>query len=128
MNRAFWFGVGCLALACGVLGAVLPLLPTTPFLLVATYAFARSSPRLHAWITTHPHFGPPVLHWNTEGAITRKAKILAVSVMAITFGLSVVMGASWTILAIQAVVLGCAAGFVVSRPSPAADVASNTSR
>ncbi len=126
MNRTFWFIVGCLAVVCGLVGAVLPLLPTTPFLLVATFAFARSSPRLHAWLTEHPRFGPPIHHWHTERAISRKAKNLAVFVMVITFALSFALGASWLILIIQGFVLICAASFILSRPSPEADVVTKT--
>lgn len=119
MTQPFWLIVGVLALVCGLIGAVLPLLPTTPFLLLATFAFARSSPRLHAWITNHPHFGPPIDHWHSERAISRKAKISAVVVMGATFAISVLLGVSSRVLIIQAFVLACAAGFVLSRPSPA---------
>ena len=121
MNRTFWFIVGCLALVCGIAGAVLPLLPTTPFLLVATFAFARSSPRLHAWLIEHPRFGPPINNWHTQRAISRKAKLTAVAVMVATFAISLALGAAPTILIIQAIVLTCAGAFILSRPVPAGD-------
>lgn len=58
--RALWLTLGLVSTACGVAGVVLPLVPTTPFLLLAAYAFARSSPRLHNWIMMHPRLGLPI--------------------------------------------------------------------
>ncbi len=125
MYQTFWFIVGCLALVCGIIGAVLPLLPTTPFLLVATFAFARSSPRLHAWLIEHPRFGPPINDWHTQGAISRNAKIMAVVAMVVTFAISLALGAAPVILTVQGIVLSCAAAFIVSRPVPVAGDASD---
>ncbi|NJN45260.1 MAG: DUF454 domain-containing protein [Candidatus Competibacteraceae bacterium] len=119
MNRILWFIGGCFALACGVVGAVLPLLPTTPFLLLATFAFARSSPRLYAWITEHPRFGPPINDWHAQGAIGRNAKVTAVTMMVATLAMSAALGVAKTILIIQLVVLTCSAAFILSRPVPA---------
>jgi len=100
-------------------GAVLPLLPTTPFLLVATFAFARSSPRLHAWLIEHPHLGPPINDWHTQRAISRKAKVAAVATMIATLAISVALDVARTILIIQLLVLTCVAAFILSRPVPA---------
>lgn len=118
MKRAFWITVGLLALALGLVGAALPLLPTTPFVLVAVFAFARSSPRLHAWLVNHPRFGPAIGHWQREGAISRRAKWSAVAMMLLAFGVSWLVGVGLTILAVQAAVLGGAAAFILSRPEP----------
>lgn len=68
-------GAGAVGLALA--GTVLPLLPTTPFLLVAAWAFARSSPRLDAWLHAHPRLGPPLAAWEARRAIPRGAKLLA---------------------------------------------------
>src|SRR5690606_41134853 len=62
-------GAGAVGLALA--GTVLPLLPTTPFLLVAAWAFARSSPRLDAWLHAHPRLGPPLAAWQARRAIPR---------------------------------------------------------
>ncbi|MEM9724955.1 MAG: YbaN family protein [Pseudomonadota bacterium] len=118
MARLIWLVLGGLALALAILGAALPLLPTTPFLLVAAFAFARSSPRLHAWLLNHPRFGPLIRNWRDEGAISRPVKRAAAAAMAATFLLSVALGAPGWLLAIQAVALAGAAVFVLTRPDP----------
>ena len=58
--KVLWLTLGLLATACGVAGIVLPLVPATPFLLLAAFAFARSSPRLHGWLVAHPRLGRPI--------------------------------------------------------------------
>jgi len=119
--RVIWMITGLIALALGFVGVVLPLLPTTPFLLVAAYAFARSSPRLEAWLVNHKHFGALIRNWQRDGSIGRRTKISAAIVMALTFVLSFLLGASNTVLIIQAIVLSCSAAFVLTRPDgPAA--------
>lgn len=73
-----WLMVGL-----GIVGIFLPLLPTTPFLLLAVWLFSRSSPRLAKWLMDHPLFGPPLGDWREEGAISRRAKISAVLLMSL---------------------------------------------
>ena len=119
-HRAFWFVVGITALGLGAVGVVLPLLPTTPFVLVAAFAFARSSDRLHNWLLNHKTFGPLIANWQQYGAISRPAKIMAAISMVAVFGLSLVLGAPRLALIIQALVLSGAAAFVLTRPDPPA--------
>lgn len=119
--RVLWLAVGAVSLALALIGVVLPLLPTTPFLLVAAYAFARSSPRLHAWLIAHPRFGSMISNWREQGAISRPVKIFAIIVMAATFALSWALGLSPTVLIIHAIVLSGAAAFILSRPEPRKD-------
>lgn len=121
--RLFWLALGVVALALGGLGAVLPLLPTTPFMLLAAFAFARSSQRLHDWLLGHRVFGPLIHDWRTHGAIGRRAKILGLLSIAAVLVLSVVMNTPPWILGIQVVVLGLSATFIASRPSPPPTVA-----
>ena len=99
------------------LGAVLPLLPTTPFLLVAVFAFAGSSDRWRAWLLSHRGFGPLIADWRDYRAIDRRAKSLGVASMAALIGISVALDASTLVLVVQAVVLSTSAAFMLSRPS-----------
>lgn len=118
--RVIWLAVGWLCVALGVLGVALPVLPTTPFLLLAAYAFARSSPRLHDWLVMHPLFGPPIEDWRREGAISRRAKRLAILSMAAVFLISLALGVGPLVLAVQGAALTCAAAFILTRPNPSA--------
>ncbi len=117
-RRALWFSFGIVALLLAVLGVVLPLLPTTPFVLLAAFAFSRSSDRWHNWLRRHRLFGPMIRDWRRHGAISRRAKIVGVASMAAVFALSLVLEVDPTVLAVQAVALTGAAAFVLSRPSP----------
>jgi hypothetical protein len=116
--RVIWFFVGCVGLALGVAGVFLPLLPATPFLLIAAYGFARSSPRIHAWLIAHPFLGALIENWRRHGAIGRRDKALAGVAMIATFLLSLWAGVSTLYLMLQAAALAAAAAFVFSRPSP----------
>jgi len=98
------------------MGTVLPLLPTVPFLLLATFFFARSSERLHNWLITHPTFGPPIADWQSHGAIRRGAKKLATLSIAAAFGLSLLLGVKTWLLVLQAGILGCVLVFIWTRP------------
>lgn len=114
--RSFWFVIGVLALALAVAGALLPLLPTTVFLLVAVYAFARSSKRLHDWIMNHGHFGRLVRNWQAYGSIDRRSKLFAILAMISALMLSVLLGFELWILLVQTGVLAGAALFILTRP------------
>ncbi|MEM7749383.1 MAG: YbaN family protein [Pseudomonadota bacterium] len=116
LTRYLWQCAGGLSLALGVLGIFLPLLPTTPFLLLAAYCFQRSSPRLHRWLMEHPTFGPMIKDWQEHGAISRSAKLQAMLALAAVLGLSIVLGVDRIILLVQVVVLTCVAIFILSRP------------
>ena len=115
--RLFWLISGLIALALGLIGAVLPLLPTTPFLLVAAFAFARSSPRLAKWLEEHPQFGPLITDWREHGAISKRAKIAAMVAIVAAPIISVALGVSTAILVIQLLVLSCVTSIILSRPS-----------
>ncbi|MCW9043166.1 MAG: YbaN family protein [Pseudopelagicola sp.] len=115
--RYLWAALGILCLILGVVGIVLPLLPTVPFLILAAFLFARSSERLHHWLLSHPRLGPPIEDWQSRGAINPSAKRLAtVSIIAV-FVVSLVLGLPPLILGIQAATLGCVLIFIWTRPS-----------
>lgn len=115
--RGLWiaFGLACVGLA--IVGVALPLVPTTPFLLLAAFAFARSSPRLHAWLIGHKRFGPLIRNWREHGAISPRTKAVSVGVMAAMPPLSLGFGAPvWTVV-LQAVILAGSASFILTRPN-----------
>ena len=84
-----WTLFGVMSLLLGALGALLPLLPTTPFVLLAAWCFARSSPRLHAWLLNSRLFGPMIRRWEENRCITLKVKLLALSMVLGVGGCSV---------------------------------------
>lgn len=85
--RAGWLVLGLILVGIGFVGIFVPLLPTTSFMVLALPCFARSSPRLEAWLLGHPRFGPGVRAWRAEGAVPRHAKIAACVGMAVGLGL-----------------------------------------
>lgn len=119
--RIIWASLGGVAVVLAIAGILLPLLPTTPFLLLAAFAFARSSPRLEAWLLGHRHLGPPILAWREQRAIGRKAKRLALATMAATPVLTWAVGVDPMIVALQVAVLAAVALFIATRPLPQAE-------
>ena len=117
-KRLIWLLAGALALALGVIGIALPLLPTTPFLLVAAFAFAKSSQRLHRWLLDHNVFGALIDDWQRYRAIDRRAKIASVAAMVAVLVITALHGVATIVLFIQAAVLVPCALFVVTRPLP----------
>ncbi len=111
--------VGLAAFAIGAVGVVLPLLPTTPFLLVAAFAFARSSERMNRWLREHRTFGPLLDNWHRDGSIDLKVKRIAMIVIVLTPVVTWLLGAPSWIIACQIVVLSAAALFILTRPLPA---------
>src|SRR5690606_7711710 len=84
VKRWMWLLLANLALGLGIVGVFLPGLPTTPFILLAAFAAARGSKRLHAWMLAHRTFGPMIRDWQATGAVTRRAKWWATSMMALS--------------------------------------------
>lgn len=76
------FSFGSLFLILGVVGIFLPLLPTTPFLLLAAWCFYHSSPRAHDWIYRQPYLGVALKDWEKRGAISKKSKTIATLMIA----------------------------------------------
>lgn len=82
---------GCLSILLGILGIFLPLLPTTPFLLLAAYFFTRSSKRLHSWLIHHKTFGQYIYQYETHRAMDRKTKLVAMGSMWVSLCISMIL-------------------------------------
>ncbi len=80
--RWAWWLLAYASLGLGLVGVVLPGLPTVPFVLLSAYAAARGSERLHRWLLAHRVFGPMIVDWQAHGAVSRRAKRMAVLSMA----------------------------------------------
>ncbi|MET0238598.1 MAG: YbaN family protein [Sphingobium sp.] len=118
-GRTLWLALGLFLTGLGILGAFLPLLPTTIFLILAAGCFARSSPRLERWLLEHRQFGPTLVAWRAEGAIAPRAKALACTGMAAGYALfwwQARPGAALALLV--AAVMGACAAYVLTRPTP----------
>jgi uncharacterized protein len=115
MRRLLYLGLGFASVGLGALGVVLPLLPTVPFMLLAAFFFARSSPRLEAWIVGHPRFGPHVSAWREKGAISAAGKRAAFAAFAISAALGLAfLPFPWSLAPIAAALAG--GSWIATRP------------
>lgn len=116
--RHAYFIVGWCFFGLGAIGAVVPGLPTVPLMLVALWAFSRSSERFHDWLYSHRVFGPPLQRWRDHGVIPVKAKVLAVSTMAASFlYMALVAAVSGPVLVLTGIVMLVGAVYILSQPS-----------
>jgi uncharacterized protein len=118
VRRYVLFGLGLLFTAVGIVGAFLPLIPTTPLLILAMWAFSGSSERLHGWLLGHPRFGPSLQRWRTHRVVPWRAKITAWSMMAASLAYTIfVRRAPWPLIAAIAVLMAIAVWYVATKPS-----------
>jgi uncharacterized membrane protein YbaN (DUF454 family) len=87
-NRLPYLVLGWTCVSLGLVGAFLPLMPTTVFLLIAAWAFSRSSPRWHRWLREHARFGEAVRAWEEHHAMPRRAKRIAFIALAASYALT----------------------------------------
>lgn len=118
MVRFLYLAFGWLCVALAAAGAVIPVLPTTIFLILALWAFTRGSERYRHWLYTHPRFGPPLVLWNEHRVIPIRAKILACLMMGVSFAIVLYTSNArpWLPLLVGAI-MAAAATYVLSRPS-----------
>ena len=116
-SRAFYVALGWTFVAIGAVGVVVPLLPTTVFMIVALWAFSRGSSRFQAWLYGHPRFGPPLHAWRERRAIAPAAKLAAVAMMLASMVVVVLTTRDGLLTAGVALVLLPVAGYLLSRPS-----------
>jgi len=118
LGRGLWIVLGFFFVGLGIIGALLPLMPTTIFLILAAGCFARSSPRFETWLLDHERFGPTLRAWRESGAISRSGKIAACTGMALGFGLFMLGAHPGPLLGFGvAAAMGACAAFVLTRPT-----------
>ena len=120
ISRLAYKVIGLIALVLAGIGAVLPLMPTTIFVIIAAWAFTRGSPTLDAKLRAHPKFGPLLVNWETYGAISRPAKAAAVIGMVTSLAVLILLVKKPIVLGVSALFIVASAAFVLSRPSPPA--------
>jgi len=99
LRRQLYLAGGVISVGLGAIGAFLPILPTVPFLLLATFCFARSNPAWEQRLLDHPRYGPPLRQWRERRAISRKAKQGALIAMATGIVLTAVtVGWPWVLI------------------------------
>jgi uncharacterized membrane protein YbaN (DUF454 family) len=108
-------GVVCVGLATA--GLFLPVMPTTIFLIIALWAFARGSPELAERLYQDPRFGPLLRDWRDRGVIPLRAKALAVGMMAASLALLALVAHNLLVVGAVALILTAVAGYIVTRPS-----------
>jgi hypothetical protein len=116
LTRALYFAAGLGLTGLGIIGLILPVMPGTVFLILAAAAFARSSPRFERWLLDHPRLGPGVRLWREKQGIPRRAKRLAIGMMALSLVLLVFVGVPWWAVTLTTIVMGAAAAFIATRP------------
>jgi hypothetical protein len=108
--RLLFLVAGSICVALGVIGLFLPLLPTTPFLLLAAACYARGSQRFYDWLLANRTFGPLIHEWRTHRSIPYRTKLSAIALMSATLGVSIVFFVNplWLKLVLAAMGLGLA--------------------
>ncbi len=116
--RPLLASLGWFAVALGAIGLFVPLLPTTPFLILAAWCFDRSSPRLHAWLLRQPLLGPLLCDWRAHGVIRLRAKVASTALLLAFAAVPVLKGnvPPWALFAMAAVIAAVLA-FIWSRPA-----------
>jgi uncharacterized membrane protein YbaN (DUF454 family) len=109
--RAVLIVAGWLSVVAGIAGVFLPLVPTVPFLLLAVACFARSSQRFHDWLVEHAYFGPLVRDYLNSGGIPRKAKVMALCMVWVSFPVSTLFFAR--VLWLKILLIATAVGITV---------------
>jgi uncharacterized membrane protein YbaN (DUF454 family) len=107
MRRHLYLIAGFLSIGLGAIGAFLPLLPTVPFMILAAFCFARSSPRLEAKLLNHAQFGPHIRRWRERGAISRRGKQAALAAFAFSVVLALLLSPwPWFLIPVAAALVG----------------------
>jgi len=116
--RAVYLVLGFLCLGLGIAGYIVPLLPGTVFLLMATFFFFRSSQRMYDWVLQHPGFGPLIRNYRAGSGIPRRIKVYAVVLIVISFAVSISLVATGLMARVILIAIGLAVTtFILTRPT-----------
>ena len=113
-----FIGLGSLFVCLGFIGIIIPGIPTTPFLLLSTWFFSKSSSFLENWLINHKLFGPLIRDWNEHKSISRKSKIVAVIIIIPTFAFSIYSSLNMIIDILLGITCISLCAFLISRPEP----------
>lgn len=117
-KKVIFIILGWLFLVLAVIGIPLPILPTTPFLLLAAYFFSQSNERLHQWLLHTKYLGPMIVNWERYGIIRTKAKVLSVTIIITLFSYTLIfVNVSYKIKILVTLIGIAVITFIVSRPS-----------
>lgn len=119
--RWAWWLLAYGALGLGVIGIFLPGLPTVPFILLSAFAAARGSERLHRRLLEDPRFGPMIRDWQQHGAVSRRAKRLAVTMMSLCAVVMFLTAPRWWMAASGTTIMAIVATWLWLRPEPPPD-------
>lgn len=120
VRRWGWWLLAYASLGLGLVGLVVPGLPTVPFVLLSAFAAASGSPRLHAWLLAHRQFGPVIRDWQAYGACSRRAKWLAVTMMAACAAIMFLVSTRPWLPALGTAVMAVVGVWLWTRPEPPA--------
>ena len=116
--KPLYFITGWIFFGTGVAGAFLPVLPTTPFMLLALWMFSKSSDRFHNWLYNHRIFGPPLQRWQQYHVIPWSAKLAAIGMMLISFALMLIYsGWAWWVYLLVGALMSYGMWFILTKPS-----------
>ncbi|MBE0429995.1 MAG: YbaN family protein [Thermoleophilia bacterium] len=117
LRRYLFLALGFAALGLALAGVALPLLPTTPFALLAAFFFARSSPRRYEWLVSMPKIGPAIKNWDQHRVIDPKSKIIAIALIFASAAYIVfISGRTLPVKAGVVAVLTAVSVFLITRP------------
>jgi hypothetical protein len=121
-QRWAFLALAWVSFALGVVGILLPIVPTTPFMLVALWAFSRSSRRFHDWLYHHRLFGPPLQRWRRERVVPWWTKAIALGSMAVSMAyVALAVRPPWYGLLAMAAVIAAGAGYICRIPTRSRD-------
>jgi uncharacterized protein len=109
-------GIAAVSLFLAVVGAVLPIMPTVPFVLVAAWAATKSSPRLARWLESHPTMGPPIREWRHGGVVRRPVKWVTTATMSGGGAFMIAFAQPWWVPAVGVPVMLAIAVWLWLRP------------